>query len=876
MQRRFKIVALLLLLAPYCFSQKLQSKLELKMSFMIENEPLANSLKIIEELGKFKFAYSGQEIDLSREVTLFANGLTLGQVLRKIFPDETIEFRERGNKVLIIKLQPPTIFQTVRGVVVEAETNQPIPGANVIIPGSDPLLGASTDIYGRFRIEKVPIGRNTIKTTFSGYWPYLLENVSIDAGKELVLNIALRESITELGSVVIVADLDKAKPINEMAMVSAKSFTVEETSKYAGSFNDPARMATTYAGVVSAQDDTDNGITIRGNSPRGLLWRLEGVEIPNPNHFASDGASGGAIGMINSNMLTNSDFFTGAFPAEYGNGFSGVFDIKLRNGNNEKREYSIKAGLLGLDASFEGPIKRGNGKNIPNASYLINYRYSTIWLLENLGLDIASDDVAVPAYQDVAFKFNLPTEKAGTFSLYGLGGASKALEAFDEIENNQSFKLRDEERYKLGLTGLSHIVNVGQNSFLESNLSYSVTQYDFLLDGVRNGQVFDEDIEDYKNQSTKFATTYQTKFNARHSTKFGFVFTDFTYDINSIGRESDGRLRYQADEQGSFGMWQSFVSHKVNFSDRLTLTAGVHYIRLNLDGQDNLEPRLGLRWQFAKNQSLSFGFGVHSRKEETSLYFTELFRTDLTPYLPNRNLGLAKARHYVIGYDRTFNNNFHLKLEAYYQDLYDIPVSADPTSSYSSLNQDNAFQRFALVNEGKGRNYGVEVTFEKFLSDGYFFLTTASIYNAKFKALSNVWHNTRYNSQYSVNLVGGKEFQLGNLDKQKTLNIGLETAFGGGARTTEIDLQSSINQGETVYFSDQPFARQLPDFVRIDFQVALKTNKKGLTHEWRIDIQNLTSRSNVIGESFSVSRNAIVNSAFTGEIIPVLSYKLTF
>lgn len=876
MLRKTTLLAALLLMASYCLSQTRESKLNLRVSFEMEHEPLANALKQIEDLGGFNFAYSNQDIDLNRMVTLSVNEETILAILRQIFPGNDLNFSERGNKILIVKVKPPTIFQTVRGTVVEAETKQPIPGANVIILNSDPLLGASTDLYGRFKIEKVPVGRHSIRGTFSGYRPFFIENLSVDAGKETVLEISMTESVTELETIVVTAELDKARPINDMAVVSAKSFTVEETSKYAGSFNDPARMATTYAGVVSSNDDTDNGIIIRGNSPRGLLWRLEGVEIPNPNHFASDGASSGAISMLNSNVLTNSDFLTGAFPAEYGNAFSGVFDLKLRNGNNEKREYAIQAGLLGIDASFEGPIKRSNGKNIPNASYLVNYRYSTISLLENLGLNIAEEGVSVPAYQDLSFKLNIPTLAAGTFSLYGLGGSSDTNEQFDELNNSQVFQLQESEKYRLGLLGLNHVINVGEKSFLETSASYSVSQYDFFLEGVNNAQVFEEDVEDYRNETTKLATTYQTKFSAKHSTKVGLVYTDFSYDLNSLGFEEDGVQRYQSSESGNFGMWQSFISHKFNLSNELTLTGGFHYIRLNLAGQDNLEPRFGLRWQFNEDQALSFGFGLHSRKEETSLYFTELFRADLTAYQPNRDLGLAKAKHFVVGYDRDFAGDFHLKLEAYYQDLYDIPVSSDPGSFYSSLNQENAFQREPLISEGKGRNYGIEVTFEKFLSNGYFFLVTGSVYNSQFKTLSGDWYSTRYNGKYSANAVGGKEFQLGSASKQKTMNIGLETVFGGGTRATEIDLPSSIAQQETVFIGDRPFGRQLDDYVRIDFQIALKTNKKGLTHEWKIDVQNLTSRSNIVSERFSRAAGAIVPSSFSGEIIPVLSYKLTF
>ncbi len=882
MQFRIRIIAILLLVTVGLGAQSTSSLLEKKLSLNVQEQRVDAVLKQLEKEGDFTIAYSNGSFEARRKVTINVLDQSLQTILNMIFPNGEVKFRELGGKLLIyksgdtIKVPGDVLYQTVRGRVLDEVSNQPIPGANIIIPGSDPLIGASTDPDGRFRIQRVPVGRHNFQTTFLGYLPKLLPGLSVDAGKEVVLDIKLSESVTELESVVVTAELDKARPINEMAMVSAKSFSVEETSRYAGSFNDPARMATSYAGVVGSQDDTENSIIVRGNSPRGLLWRLEGMEIPNPNHFASDGSSNGAISMLNSNVMTNSDFLTGAFPAEYGNAFSGVFDMKMRNGNNEQREYAIQAGLLGLDASLEGPFKRKEGKDLANASYLINYRYSTITMLESLGLDIAGEGGQVPAFQDLAFKFNIPTAKAGTFSLYGLGGISNSDDDYTIDSNNQTFNLEEGEEYSMGLAGLGHVINLGQNSFLESGLSYSRYDYKYLFENLFNDAVFVEDTENYINKNIRMSSILNTKFSARHSTKFGFIYTQNQYELKSAGFFNDGTPSYRSDEKGDFGMYQAFVSHQFRLSNELTLTGGFHYLRLDLAGQDNLEPRFGLRWQFKPNQALSFGFGVHSRKEETSLYFTDVLNDTNPDGRTNRNLDLAKARHFVVGYDNRLGKNLNLKLEAYYQDLYDIPIAAIAGSDYSSLNQGDAFQRFYLINEGTGKNYGIEMTLEKFLSQGYFFLLTGTLFESNYKTLTGVKYNTRYNGRYNFNMVGGREIQLGSASKKKTLNIGMEAVFGGGARVREIDLPASIAQGATVFTADTPFGRQLKDYMRLDFQIALKTNKKGITHELKLDVQNLTGRSNLIGERFSASTGQIVQSSFTGEVIPVLSYKITF
>lgn len=882
MQFKITFFAALLLVAVGLAGQTTASLLEKRLSVQATEESVETVLKQLESLGKFSIAYSNGSFDAQRKLSINLQNQSLQEILDTIFRPGEVRYRALGNRLLIYKsgdtinMATGTLYQTVRGQVLDEASNQPIPGANVVVPGSNPLIGASTGPDGRFKIEKVPVGRHTFHVTFMGYLPAVLPNLVVDAGKETVLNIKLAESVTELASVVVTAEFDKAVPLNEMALVSAKSFSVEETSRYAGSFNDPARMATSYAGVVGSQDDTENAIIVRGNSPRGLLWRLEGMEIPNPNHFASDGSSNGAINMLNSNVMANSDFLTGAFPAEYGNAFSGVFDMNMRNGNNETREYAIQAGLLGIDASFEGPFKRKEGKNLANASYLINYRYSTIGLLEDLGLDLAGEGSQVPAFQDLSFKLNIPTAKAGTFSFYGLGGFSDSKDLETIEDNGQSFEVQDREEYKMGLLGAKHILNLDANSFLESSLTYSRYDYDYIFEDVFNGQQFLADTEKYINENLRMATTMNTKFNARHATKFGIIYTIYSYNLDSRGFFEDRTPSYRVDEQGDFGMYQAFVSHKFRVSNQLTLTGGFHYLRMNLADQDNLEPRFGLKWQFMPKQSLSFGFGMHSRKEETSLYFTEIEPRLNPDGRDNRNLGLAKARHFVVGYSNRLGKNLNLQVEAYYQDLYDIPVSSDPTSQYSSLNQENAFQRLPLINEGTGENYGIEMTLEKFLSDDYFFLLTGTLFKSTYQTLTRENYDTRYDSRYNVNMVAGREWLLGTSTKQKTLNIGFEAVLGGGARVTPIDLPASIAAGTTIFQDTAPFGKRLKDYARVDFQIALKTNKKGITHELRLDVQNLTSRQNVIGERFSRATNTIVNSSFTGEIIPVLSYKITF
>ena len=275
----------------------------------------------------------------------------------------------------IMRPQAQTVSQTLKGRVTDKASYISLPGATVLVEADGSFTGTTTDSEGYFRIEHLPVGRYTLTISFIGYKPESVAELLISSGKETVLEVGLTEMVSEINEVLVKAHTRKDRPLNSMAAISARSFSVEETRRYAGGMDDPARMAAAFAGVATGNLQ-DNAIIIRGNSPKGVLWRVEGVEVPNPNHFSGGNvAGGGFVNIISSQVLANSDFFTGAFPAEYGNALAGVFDIRLRTGNSEKRENTFQIGMHGVDFAGEGPFVKGK-----RASYLFNYRYSTFGL----------------------------------------------------------------------------------------------------------------------------------------------------------------------------------------------------------------------------------------------------------------------------------------------------------------------------------------------------------------------------------------------------------------------------------------------------------------------------------------------------------------
>ncbi|MDX5420030.1 MAG: carboxypeptidase-like regulatory domain-containing protein, partial [Hymenobacteraceae bacterium] len=440
------------------------------------------------------------------------------------------------------------LSQTVRGKIIDKESQEPLIGATVAILTTDPAMGTTTDANGTFRLDKVPVGRHTLRITYLGYEEQVLPELLLGSGKELVLNIGLSESFKKLQEVVISAEQQsKGNPLNEMAMISSRSISVEETKRYAASVNDPARAAQNYAGVGISQD-MSNEIVVRGNSPRGVLWRVEGIEVPNPSHFAEEGAAGGAVSILSVNMLDNSDFNTGAFPAEYGNALSGIFDIRLRNGNNEKREYALQAGILGVDFAAEGPFKAGS-----KASYLANYRYSTLAMLNKIGVKITGD--AVPVFQDFSFKLYLPTAKAGYFSFWGLGGLSeqqvKAVRDAEKWEGHLD-RFDDHFQAKMGSTGITHILFLGKDDYIESTLSLSANGNKATVDSLASDYTAIPFYKhNYTHSAARFSSLYNRKISNHPTVRTGFILSRLGYDTYSGGRNLEHENAEYVNQAGS-------------------------------------------------------------------------------------------------------------------------------------------------------------------------------------------------------------------------------------------------------------------------------------------------------------------------------------
>lgn len=840
--------------------------------------PLSQALNDLEAKTGFSFSYSSSTIPADQPVDLHLTDSKLSEVLQQLFVNFPISYEIMEKRVV---LKYNDLRQTIRGRVLDQDAQVPVLGATVIVMGSSPLLGGVTDEEGNFRIDNVPVGRRSLRVSYVGYEERMIPNLLIGSGKEVVMDIEIVESVIQMQEIVVNSTGIMSRPINEMAQISGRSFTVEETKRFPISVGDPMRLASSYAGVVST-DDGSNEITIRGNTPRGILWRMEGVEIPSPNHFSSEGASSGGISMFSTQVISRSDFFTGAFAPEYGNVTSGVFDIHLRNGNNEKRENTVQLGFIGLDVATEGPFQYGK-----RSSYLINYRYSTLTVLDFIGIPV-QDENETNTFQDLSFKMNFPTRSLGTFSVFGLGGLSTFREDIAGF-------IDDEETYNMGVAGLTHKFIFNNSAFLKTTFSISGTKLidNFLRDSTNTGATFYSNIAQFTKSYRRAQMNFNKKFNARHLLEAGVTLSHLTYKfdeeevIPSLSEPFTSNTLF--NDQGSSGSQQAFLSWKFRLTEDLSFVNGAHWLRFNLNGESIIEPRSSLRWQMSGDRSLAIGFGMHSRIESLEYYFSNFTNTDGTSSDLNKDLGLTRASHFVIGYDKQINDKTYFKTEIYYQHLFNVPVLRDdqlglltdtlPSSEvissghFSSLNFSDGYIYEPLVNEGTGDNFGIEFTFERKFSDNFYYLMNGTWYQAKYRAADGVKRNSRFNGNYVVNLLMGKEYKVGKNGKNNIFGISGKLAMAGNKRQTPVNLNLSRQFGREIRLLGDTYTDRLPGYFRMDLQISFRKNKRRTTSEWRLDIQNVTGRNNVVREFYS--GGGLVQESQLG-FIPILSYRLEF
>jgi len=798
--------------------------------------------------------------------------------------------------LLSLHAQP---VQTLRGKVVDEESEYPLAGVKVVVKLPDgSLKGCFSEANGEFRFVEIPVGRVSLNAELMEYKSIQLDNIEVTSAKEVILNVRMAATSATLDTVTISARRN-GEPLNEMATVGAREFSVVETGLYAGSRGEPARMASNYAGVQGA-DDSRNDVVIRGNSPGGVLWRLDGVNIPNPNHFSIPGTGGGPVTILNNKFLSNSDFFTGAFPAEYANGTAGVFDLRMRNGNNENHEFSGQIGFLGTELMAEGPLSKKSG-----ASYLATFRYSTLGLFSFMGINVGTD--AVPRYADASFRFNLPLKNGARLTWWAIGGTSDIDIILSAAERPDTATLiygqNDRDQYfgsNMGVTALAYSHPLNENTLFKATVAASHqgvhSHHEQIFRRVNSDGLYEVDslpaIQGYDFRENKYSAYFNwtKKLGVKHTLKFGinadWIVMDYLDSVrtaisdsvgNPIGMTPNWVVRW--DSRRGAALIQPYFNYKFRVQEKLTLTAGLTSLlwTLNRNSFSPFEPRIGLSYDLGKGKRISAGAGLHSQLQSQYLYFYGYTTVGRDPQEHNTDLGLTKSWHSALSYDWLLSKNLRFKAEAYYQYLFDIPVDIS-NSSFSLANTGTGFSRFfpdTLTNAGIGRNLGLELTLERFFARGFYFLLTGSVFDAKYKGSDGVFRNTTFNGRFASNLVLAKEWSIRG---KNAFQVGGKITYSGGRWYGPVNDSASAASLEIIYVDSTVNTEQFRPYFRTDIKVLYRWNRPKVTHEFALDLVNVLNTQNILTLTYAPghpSGNPIREEYQLG-FLPLFYYKVDF
>jgi hypothetical protein len=759
------------------------------------------------------------------------------------------------------------ITQQVRGKITDRETGAPLSNASVAATNASDSNFTQTDEEGKFRFT-LPIGRYKLSVSFTGF-QQVNQELLVISGRESVVSLQLISSTQQLQEV----EVHGSSLLPELP--GMRSLSIEKTLRVPANFFDPVRVATAYPGVVAANDQ-NNSIIVRGNSPNGLLWRLNGLDIVNPNHLANAGtlsdipaANGGGVNILSAQMLDRTDFYMGSFPANYGNALSGIIDMHLREGNKSKWEYTAQASLIGMDLSAEGPLNKNK-----NTSLLVNYRYSTVGLLSLAGVNFGGEAIA---FQDLSFNLNSDLKNNGTFSFFGFWGDSK--NDFDRKPSDEWEE--DKDKYDIVYkaktygAGMNFVMPAGRGKFF-AGVAYSGGDQnrDAVVspeaDPVKRLLLFEQyQLEKaIVSSSLRFETSLNDKVNWEVGVMVNYLFDDLK-SFRAVGCPSCATRREREVNGLIEGvLLQPFTSVGVTLSPVVSLDAGIRYLHYQFNNTNSIEPRVNVKVVPAPGSSFDISYALVGQLQQPIVYATK----------GNSDLGMTKSNHIDLSYSRSFSDDFRLRSGIFYQYLFNVPT-ARGFSTFSAINLLEEEVPVSLQNAGTGENYGADITLEKQFYNKHYFLIGGSYYDSKYTVEGGDKLNTRFNGNYTFSGVYGKEWTKAS--KKRTIGLNTRVLYIGGLRYSAVDADASVRSGETTYTSEHTFYpttefnAKLDDYFRLDLRLSFRKDKPRYTRTFAIDIQNLTGQENEAYQYYDFTKNKIVTKFQLG-IIPVLVYRIDF
>ncbi|OQY27095.1 MAG: hypothetical protein B6244_11640 [Candidatus Cloacimonetes bacterium 4572_55] len=764
----------------------------------------------------------------------------------------------------------------LQGTATDRLTGEPLIGVNVILKGTP--LGSATRDNGSYQIPDVPVGIYTIIFSMLGYEKKVQTNVSIRPEKTTFLSAELDEQVLSGSEVVVTAASYFSKDSD--APTSVRTLGYEEIRRSPGAREDISRMIQNLPGVNPTGDDR-NDLVVRGGSPSEALFLVDRIEIPNPNHFGTQGASGGPISMLNTELIKNVEFFAGGFPAPYGGRISAVLDVHYREGDRHRFGGKADLNMGGAGVNLEGPIRGGRG------SWIFAAHRSYLEVMESV-----LDAGGVPIYTNLQGKMVYDLRDDLKLSIIGLGG-------LDEIEIEQE---PDKEDYEIGERDTSEvefIVNktrqfsIGSNLTklwghrLFSNLTLFHSYNRFYIDyNIRDSEITrpDDKLElatiiqtnVYDNTSTeqitgakndwRFVLPNRDQLNWGASAKVLQFDHDIVYQpydsLNAVGGQSEPNIvSVKQDPTTKIGAYVSFIKR---FPPYFELTIGGRYDYFHLLETHDFGPRIGAAFHINKRLTVNAASGIYYQSPEFVFITGDSMNRE--------NLKSLRCEHYIAGFDYLLTEATLFSAEIYRKNYSDYPISSDPDFAfYSTANSGGDYGSVGsdeLISQGKGRAIGLELLLQKKLISGLYGMISYSLSKVEHQAMDKIYRSGEFDNRHVFNLVAGYRLS-------KSWELSLKYRYSGGRPYTPFDESASIEAGrdqlDTSRINDERFA----PYHRLDLRFDHRKYFKKFVLVTYFSIENVYNRENE-GDIFWNEKKLSTDNAYQTGIFPIGGISLEF
>lgn len=754
--------------------------------------------------------------------------------------------------------------QTIRGRVTDASGLTPLQGVQIAFENGITNYNDYTQADGKFRLANIAAGRYKIIFTKDKYQTYTLEEVLSLSGKEIVLEVKMLRISSPLQIIEV-----SAVPL-ALGNLNANRISVEQTQRYATVNDDVARAATYLPGVMAVNDGT-NHISVNGHSPNDMGWYVNDLMVINPNHLANAGTisdrpatAGGGISMLSSNMLSHTNFYNGIFDIQFSNSLGGAFSNYLRKGNNEKFEYAIQGGLVGVDAAIEGPINKKSG-----ASFLVNYRYSFTGILAAMGVTFGGEDIR---FQDLSFNIHLPVKQNNDINIFAVAGANSTYFSVpkDSAEwTSQKFLTNAGYYANTILAGASWLHAFKNNNYLKAVIGINMMS-DERKSAPANKQLNYNAL--YNNTSEKNYLPYHVFYN--HS--FGIK---QNLRVGIIGRTGNAKQEQQSaiDKENlaieiynrnyTLQQHNPYIDYKLQASKKFAIELAVKMSMVN--DASKAQPNYLGKIIFKINEANQLQYAANMTSQLIEKFVSQNMETQRNDFQPSFNNSL---NHSII-FAHLFKNNALLKTELYYQQLNNIAVSAGIKNSFSTLNDFETSTTQPFVNTGTGTNYGVNINYMHPLSNHFYYMVSVSVFDAKYRGSDNIERHTRYANNHTTNFAGGYEWK--NKKANKIFGISAHALYAGGMRYTPIDIDQSELAQQTIVYDIAAFSLQQKDYFRTDLRFTYRVNRTHHNFLFALDIQNLAGNMNTDYFYYDIYLKKVAEKKQISTV-PIMSVKYSF